>query len=100
MSAFAGHVTGPTRLSLGLGGVRTPKNSNMTNHINSKRGIGIGIVGFTFVVLGFIFLVVGKAAIGLPILGVGLVFIVAGVAAARKAPPPNGSSGPGRVERL
>lgn len=51
----------------------------MTYPINNKRRIGIGIVGFTFVVLGFIFAGGGKATIGLPILGVGLVFSVGSV---------------------
>ena len=66
----------------------------MTNHINKKRGIGTGILGFSVAVLGFIFLVGGNLAIGLPLLGAGLGCIVIGMAVARKTPPPNGSSGP------
>jgi hypothetical protein len=60
---------------------------------NKKIGIGIGILGFPLVVLGFIFLIGGKLGIGLPFFGAGLVFIVMGAAAARKAASPSDSTG-------
>jgi uncharacterized membrane protein len=53
-----------------------------------KRGHGLSIVGFVLAVLGFIFLGTDHAAIGVAILMVGFVLVAAGVATARKAPPP------------
>ncbi len=54
---------------------------------NSKRGAGLSIVGFVFAVNGLVFSIVGHTAIGITQLGLGLVLIAAGVAAARRALP-------------
>ena len=55
---------------------------------NSKRRTGLSIVGFVFAMLGFVFLATGHTASGITMMAVGVVFIAAGKAAARKAPPP------------
>lgn len=60
---------------------------------NKNVGTGIAIVGFPLFVLGFIFLVGGNVGSGLPFLASGLVFILLGVAAGRKAASPGNSSG-------
>jgi hypothetical protein len=60
---------------------------------NIKPGIGLSIVGFTFAVTGFVFSSTGNSAIGIPILTVGMFLITAGLATARKAPPPEKSPG-------
>jgi hypothetical protein len=60
---------------------------------NNKRGISLSIVGFTFAASGFLFSVTGNSAMGISILGTGLFLITAGMAAARKSPPPEESPG-------
>jgi hypothetical protein len=59
----------------------------------SKRGIGISIVGFVFGMFGLVLVTTGNLPIGIVMAAMGMIFIVVGVAAARKATPSNDSTG-------
>lgn len=52
---------------------------------SSNRATGTGIMGAVFAITGLIFMMSGKAAIGIAIAGTGVVFIAVAAAAARKA---------------
>ncbi len=53
-----------------------------------KRGMGLSLLGLALAIFGLIFLIKGNLPIGLTNMGAGVVFIAIGLAAARKAPPP------------
>jgi hypothetical protein len=55
----------------------------------NMRPIGIGGAGLVFAVAGVIFLIADKIAIGIVMFAMAVVFVAVGVAAARKAPPPD-----------
>ena len=61
----------------------------------STRGIGtaFAVLGAGLAVLGLIFAVAGKVPIGVSFLGSGVVFIVIGLASARKTTPPEDGAG-------
>lgn len=50
----------------------------------SRRGVGFTIAGGLFAVAGLLFVFAGNSAIGMMNVGVATMFIVLGVAAARK----------------
>jgi hypothetical protein len=58
---------------------------------DNKRAIGIIVVGLANLAVSFIFLMAGKTALGVTFLGSGVVFFTIGLAAARKALPPDES---------
>jgi hypothetical protein len=61
----------------------------------NKRGIGtaFGVLGFALVILGLIFMIIGKTAVGIAHFAAGFVFLVIGLATARQAAPPQNGSG-------